>query len=485
MSADIPMKQLDEVTWEIPTSYKKGMRVPARLIVSPMLKKGVEHRVIEQITNVATLPGIQKYAIALPDTHAGYGFPIGGVAAMDIEEGVISPGGIGFDINCGVRLMKTNLTEEEVRPKIKELVEELFRQVPAGVGVKGFVRVNRAQFIEVLENGAQWCLENGYAIEDDIKRIESNGKMPDADASKVSDKAIQRGISQLGTLGSGNHYLEIQVIKPGDVFDQDIANKLGLDIPNQVTLMVHCGSRGFGHQIGTDYLRKFLNVMPKYKLPILDKELASAPIKSKEGEDYYAAMSCAANMAFANRQVIFHRVREVFEKTFHRSAEDMGIELIYDVAHNIAKIEEHTVNGKKKKLLVHRKGATRGFPPNHPEIPKEYQEIGQPVIIGGSMETASYLLVGTQSAMDVTFGSTAHGAGRTMSRSAAKRKVRGDQLQQKLRQQGIYLKGASMPGIAEEAGIAYKDIDEVIKAITKAKISKPIVRFRPMGNIKG
>ncbi|MHA1685554.1 MAG: RtcB family protein, partial [Candidatus Heimdallarchaeaceae archaeon] len=427
----------------------------------------------------------QKYSIALPDTHAGYGFPIGGVAAMDLEEGVISPGGIGFDINCGVRMIKTNLTEEEVRPKIKELIEELFRQVPAGVGVKGFVRLNRSQFIEVLENGAQWCLENGYAIEEDIIHIESNGRISEADTSKVSDKAIQRGISQLGTLGSGNHYLEIQVIRKDDIFDQEIAKKLGLDMPNQVTLMVHCGSRGFGHQIGTDYLRTFLNIMPKYKLPIIDKELASAPIKSREGENYYAAMSCAANMAFANRQVIFHRVREVFEKVFHRSSEDMGLKLIYDVAHNIAKIEEHTVDGKKKKLLVHRKGATRSFPPNHPEIPKEYQEIGQPVIIGGSMETASYLLVGTASAMDITFGSTAHGAGRTMSRSAAKRKVRGDVLQRKLRERGIYLKGASMPGIAEEAGIAYKDIDEVIKAISKAKISKPVVRCRPMGNIKG
>ncbi len=487
---NIPMNKINDFTWEIPTSYKKGMRVPARLILSPALKQGIEQRVVDQITNVATLPGIQKYAIALPDAHAGYGFPIGGVAAMDMEEGVISPGGVGFDINCGVRMLTTTLEERDVKPKIKQLVEQLFRRVPAGVGVKlkhdpKLVNLSRSEFNSVLDNGAQWCLENGYAREEDIKRIESNGNMQTADHNSVSDKAKSRGLNQLGTLGSGNHYLEIQVIKPGDIFDSEIGAKLGIRKPYQVTVMIHCGSRGMGHQVATDYLRTCLTAMKKYNIPVLDQELASVPVKSREGENYYSAMSCASNMAYANRQIITHNVRQVFTEIFNKSEDELGLDLIYDVAHNIAKIEEHNVDGVKKKLMVHRKGATRGFPPNHPEIPQEYQDIGQPIILGGSMETGSYLLTGTQKAMDVSFGSTAHGAGRTMSRSKAKRKIRGDFLQQKMREKGIYVKGASMPGLAEEAGFAYKNIDEVVKALKSAGIGHPIVRVRPIGNVKG
>ncbi|MCE7741502.1 MAG: RtcB family protein [Candidatus Heimdallarchaeota archaeon] len=491
MSNDnIPMKQIDQTTWEIPVTYKKGMRVPARLIVTPALKKGIEHRVIDQITNVATLPGIQKYAIALPDAHAGYGFPIGGVAAMDMEEGVISPGGVGFDINCGVRMLTTTLEERDVRPKIKELIEKLFRKVPAGVGVQlkhdpKLANLSRSEFDSVLENGAQWCQENGYAREADVRRIESQGKMPKANAAKVSDKAKSRGLRQLGTLGSGNHYLEIQVIKPGDIFDPEKGAKFGLTKPYQVTAMIHCGSRGFGHQVATDYLRTCLTAMNKYNIPIQDQELASVPINSQEGEDYFAAMSCASNMAYANRQVITYNVRQVFTEVFQQDEDDLGLDLIYDVAHNIAKIEDHVVDGKKKKLMVHRKGATRGFPPNHPEIPEEYKALGQPVLLGGSMETGSYLLTGTQRAMEVSFGSTAHGAGRTMSRSKAKRQIRGDFLQQKMREKGIYVKGASMPGLAEEAGFAYKDIDEVVNALKISGISHPIARVKPLGNVKG
>ncbi|MHA2357822.1 MAG: RtcB family protein [Candidatus Heimdallarchaeaceae archaeon] len=486
----IPMKQIDKTTWEVPTSFKKGMRVPARLIVSPSLKQGIERRVIDQITNVATLPGIQKYAIALPDAHAGYGFPIGGVAAMDMEEGVISPGGVGFDINCGVRMLTTTLEERDVKPKIKELVEKLFQRVPAGVGVKlthdsRLKSLSRSEFDTILNNGAQWCLENGYAREEDTRRIESQGNMPDADATKVSDKAKSRGINQLGTLGSGNHYLEIQSIKPGDIFDPEIGEKLGITDPYQVTVMIHCGSRGLGHQVASDYLRTCLNAMRNYNIPILDQELASVPIKSREGENYFGAMSAASNMAFANRQIILHNVRKVFTEVFNQDEDELGLDLIYDVAHNIAKIEEHNIDGTKKKLMVHRKGATRGFPPNHPEIPHEYKEIGQPIIIGGSMETSSYLLTGTQKAMDVCFGSTAHGAGRTMSRSKAKRKIRGDFLQQKMRDKGIYVKGASMPGLAEEAGFAYKNIDEVVKALKTSGIGHPVVRVHPLGNVKG
>ncbi len=489
-SNDIPMKQIDQSTWEIPTSYKKGMRVPVRLIVTPELKKGIEYRVIDQITNVATLPGIQKYAIALPDAHAGYGFPIGGVAAMDMEEGVISPGGVGFDINCGVRMLTTTLEERDVRPKIRELVDKLFKYVPAGVGVQlkhdpKLASISRSEFDSVLENGAQWCLENGYAREEDVRRIESQGKMPEANPSKVSDKAKSRGLRQLGTLGSGNHYLEIQVIKPGDLFDPEMGAKFGLNKPYQVTTMIHCGSRGFGHQVATDYLRTCLTAMNKYNLQVLDQELASVPINSKEGEDYFQAMSCASNMAFANRQIITHNVRQVFTEVFQQDEDELGLDLIYDVAHNIAKIEDHVIDGEKRKLMVHRKGATRCFPPNHPEIPKEYKDLGQPVILGGSMETGSYLLTGTQRAMDVSFGSTAHGAGRTMSRSKAKRQIRGDFLQQKMREKGIYVRGASMPGLAEEAGFAYKDVDEVVNALKIAGIGHPVVRVRPLGNVKG
>ena len=489
-SGNIPMKQIDEVTWEIPTSFKKGMRVPARLIVTPALKKGIDSGVIDQITNVATLPGIQKYAIALPDAHRGYGFPIGGVAAMDMEEGVISPGGVGFDINCGVRMLTTTLEEKDVKPKIKELVDKLFNRVPAGVGVKlkhdqYLANISRSEFDNVLDEGAQWCLEKGYARKEDVNRIESQGKMPKANSSKVSDKAKSRGLRQLGTLGSGNHYLEIQVIKPGDIFDKEKGKKLGLIKDYQVTVMIHCGSRGMGHQVATDYLRTCLTAMNKYNLPVLDQELASVPINSKEGQDYFAAMSCASNMAYANRQIITHNVRQVFTEVFNADEDELGLDLIYDVAHNIAKEEEHRIDGEKKKVMVHRKGATRGFPPNHPEIPQEYKEIGQPIILGGSMETGSYLLTGTHKAMDVSFGSTAHGAGRTMSRSKAKRQIRGDFLQQKMREKGIYVKGASMPGLAEEAGFAYKDIDEVVNAIKISGIGHPIVRVKPIGNVKG
>ena len=487
---NIPMNQINETTWEVPISYKKGMRVPARLILTPELKKGIEHRVVDQITNVATLPGIQKYAIALPDAHAGYGFPIGGVAAFDMEEGVISPGGVGFDINCGVRMLTTTLEERDVKPRIKELVEKLFRYVPAGVGVKlthdpKLANISRSEFDLVLENGAQWCLENGYARKEDIPRIESQGKMPHADSSKVSDKAKSRGLRQLGTLGSGNHYLEIQVIKPGDLFDEEKGAKFGLNKPYQVTAMIHCGSRGLGHQVASDYLRTCLTAMSKYNIPVLDQELASVPINSSEGQDYLAAMSCASNMAYANRQIITHNVRQVFTDIFQQDEDVLGLDLIYDVAHNIAKIEDHKVDDETKKLMVHRKGATRGFPPNHPEIPEEYKDLGQPVILGGSMETGSYLLTGTEKAMEVSFGSTAHGAGRTMSRSKAKRQVRGDVLQQQMRQKGIYVKGASMPGLAEEAGIAYKDINEVVNALELSGISHPIVRVKPIGNVKG
>ncbi len=384
-----------------------------------------------------------------------------------------------------MRLITTNLTVDEVKPRIHELVDELYKAVPAGVGCKGFVKVSKEEFKEVMKDGAQWCLKKGYAWESDIENIESHGKIPQADPSKVSDKAVKRGFDQLGTLGSGNHYLEIQVVNEKNIFDKNAAKVMGITKPGQIVIMVHCGSRGFGHQIGTDYLKVFLDVMPKYGIEILDKELACAPFNSPEGQDYYKAMACAANMAFANRQVITHQIRKVFSQVFGRSAEEMEMNLVYDVAHNIAKLEKHLVNGNMKELLVHRKGATRAFGPSRAaELPKKYAKIGQPVILGGSMETGSYLLLGTDGA-DETFASTAHGAGRTMSRAQAKREIRGDALQKDMEKRGIYVHSVSMSGLAEEAGKAYKDIDAVVDTLQKAGITRPVVALKPIGNVKG
>ncbi len=384
-----------------------------------------------------------------------------------------------------MRLITTNLTVDQVKPHIHKLVDELYKAVPAGVGCKGFVRVTKEQFKDVMRDGAQWCVQNGYAWPEDIEHIEDRGKISQANPDKVSDKAIKRGFDQLGTLGSGNHYLEIQEVREGNIFDKDAARIMGITAPGQIVIMVHCGSRGMGHQIGTDYLRLFLEVMPKYGIEILDKELACAPFSSKEGKDYYAAMACAANMAFANRQVITHRIREVFSKIFGKSAQELGINLVYDVAHNIAKMEKHVVDGKEKMLLVHRKGSTRAFGPSRGvDLPADYRHIGQPVIIGGSMETGSYLLLGTDEA-DETFSSTAHGAGRTMSRAAAKKLVRGDVLQKEMEKKGIYVHGVTMAGLAEEAGRAYKDINMVVDSLAQAGITKPVVALKPIGNVKG
>ncbi len=479
-------KKIDEVTLEIPVTYKKGMRIPARIIENKELIDAMDNGVFNQISNVATLPGIQKYAYCMPDGHWGYGFPIGGVAAFDPKQGgVISPGGIGFDINCGMRLMTTNLTVEEVRPRIRELVDALYQAVPAGVGCKGFVKISKEEFKEVMRDGAQWCLKKGYATKEDIEHIEDQGKIPGADPSKVSDKAIKRGLDQLGTLGSGNHYLEIQEVRKGNIYDQNAAKAMGITGPGQIVVMVHCGSRGMGHQVGTDYLRLFLEVMPKYGIEIIDKELACAPFNSPEGQDYYKAMACAANMAFANRQVITYQIRKVFERVLGRSSEEMGIKLVYDVAHNIAKMEKYVIDGVEKEVLVHRKGSTRAFGPcHHEDLPKDYKKIGQPVILGGSMETGSYLLVGTDSA-DETFASTAHGAGRTMSRAQAKRDVRGEQLQKDMEKRGIYVHGVTMAGLAEEAGRAYKDIELVVDSLEAAGITKRVVALKPIGNVKG
>src|SRR5881396_1260078 len=480
------LQKISDTVWELPSTYKESMRVPARIIATEKLVREMDDAVCDQVANVATLPGITSYAFCMPDGHFGYGFPIGGVAAMDVEEGgVISPGGIGFDINCGMRLVTTNLTHDDVKPHLKRIVDLLFERVPAGVGGHGFLKLSRDDFRDLVEQGARWCIEHDYGWTEDLELTEENGCVSGADASKISERAIDRGYNQVGTLGSGNHYLEVQVARPEDVRDKELATKLGITIPNQIVVMFHCGSRGFGHQVATDYLQTFLKVMePKYGIKILDRELACAPFESPEGRDYFAAMKCGLNMSFANRQVILHRIREVFSEVFGRSAEDLGMRMIYDVSHNTAKLEKHTVDGREKTLLLHRKGATRAFGPGHHEVTAPYRDIGQPVIIGGSMETGSYLLVGTSSG-DQTFFSTAHGSGRTMSRTKARKLWHGKQLQRDLEARGIYVRSTSWAGLAEEAGGAYKDIDEVIAATELAGISKPVVRFTPIGNVKG
>lgn len=477
--------KISDTIWEIPTSYKEGMRVPSRIFATEKLLREMDDGVIEQVTNVATLPGILNYAYCMPDGHWGYGFPIGGVAAMDVRSGVISPGGIGFDVNCGMRLVLTNLSFEQVQPRLRDLVDGLFQRVPAGVGSTGFVKLSQAEFRRVVELGARWCLQKGYGWQEDLERTEENGCIAGADSSKVSNKAVERGFKQIGTLGSGNHYLEIQVAKPENIFDRQLAEAFGITRPNQVAVMFHCGSRGFGHQVATDYLQLFLKVMEKkYGIKILDRELACAPFHSKEGQDYFAAMKCAINMSFANRQVILHRVREVFSDVFHKDPEELGMHQVYDVAHNTAKIEKHSVGGRMRDVLVHRKGATRAFGPGNPELPEIYRKSGQPVILGGSMETGSYLLAGVEGGSE-SFYSTAHGSGRTMSRRQAKKRFQGKKLQQEMEQRGIYVRTTSFSGLAEEAGPAYKNIDDVVAATEEAGISKRVVRFVPIGNVKG
>jgi tRNA-splicing ligase RtcB len=478
-------RKIDDYIWEIGTDYKQGMLVPARMFASEGLLNQMDNTVFDQITNVATLPGIVKYAYCMPDGHSGYGFPIGGVAAMDINDnGVISPGGIGFDINCGMRLIRTDLTIKDVSPHLKELVDKLFGKVPAGVGSKGFVKLDAGTFRKVIEDGAPWCVENGYGWKDDLDATELGGRDDGADEKTVSDKAVERGKGQIGTLGSGNHYLEIQHVREENIFDKALAKKWGL-FPDQIVIMFHCGSRGFGHQVATDYLNQFLSIMEsKYKIKILDRELACAPFNSPEGQAYFKAMKCAMNMSFANRQTIVHRVREVFSEVFKTDAEKLGMRQVYDVSHNRASVEKHNVDGTMKELVVHRKGATAAYGPGREELSPRFRDDGQPVIIGGSMETGSYLLSGVSTGASTWF-TTAHGSGRTMSRTRAKQLFRGDQLQKDMESRGIYVKTTSYAGLAEEAGAAYKNIDDVIEATHQAGISNKVAKLVPIGNVKG
>jgi tRNA-splicing ligase RtcB len=481
LNTNMHVTHVSDEVWEIGPSEKAGMLVPARIYATPALLEAMDAGVFEQVTNVACLPGIRRYALCMPDGHWGYGFPIGGVAAFDVNSGIISPGGVGYDVNCGMRLIRTDLTLDEVRPQLDRLMAELFRTVPAGVGASGFVRLDRASFEAVMVNGARWCIEQGFGWHRDLECIEEGGRIAGADPSKVSERAVSRGINQLGTLGSGNHYLEVQVVGPDQVLNPDLAAAWGITGQDQVVVMVHCGSRGFGHQVASDYLQVFEKAMRRYGITVKDQQLACAPFRSVEGQDYFAAMNCAANAAFANRQVITHRVREAFAAVFEKSAEEMGMDLVYDVAHNIAKVERYP----EGELVVHRKGATRALGPGSPDLTARYRATGQPVICGGSMETGSYLLVGTDIAMRDTFASTMHGAGRTMSRAQAKKSIRGEYLKQQMKEHGILVRAVSMAGLAEEAGFAYKNISDVVESVDRAGIAKTVAELRPIGNIKG
>ncbi len=478
------LEKVDDYRWRIPKSYKAGMRVPGLIYADEdMLKHILEEQVLEQVANVAFLPGIVGHSLAMPDIHWGYGFPIGGVAAMRMEDGVVSPGGVGFDINCGVRLLRTNLTQKEVSPKIKELIDALYENVPSGLGSKGKIRLRPGEINEVLVKGSRWAVEKGYGRPEDLETTEEGGEMADADPARVSSRAKERGIPQLGTLGSGNHFLEVAVVD--HIYETDIAKVMGIDQLGQVMLLIHCGSRGLGHQVAGDYIKEMVRAMTKYGIELPDRQLACSPISSDEGQAYLSAMRCAANYAWANRQCITHWVREAFCRVLGIGEEDAGLELIYDVAHNIAKIEEHTTGGQKQTLCVHRKGATRAFPAGHPDIPKKYSRIGQPILIPGDMGRVSYVLVGTEQAMRETFGSTCHGAGRVQSRAAAKRHLKGRDVLKALELQGITVRTGSLSGLAEEASEAYKDVTSVVGVTHNAGISRIVARTKPIGVIKG
>ncbi len=439
---------------------------------------------LRQVVNVASLPGILGRSMAMPDIHWGYGFPIGGVAATDYQDGVISPGGVGYDINCGVRLVRTDLLVDDVQPHLKELVDTLFNFVPSGLDSKGLKSVSIPQLDKVLETGAGWIVEQGMGWDSDLDHTEENGCMKEADSHVVSHDAKKRGHTRLGSLGAGNHFVEVQVVD--EIFEQDNAKTLGISEKGQVVVMIHTGSRSLGHQVCTDYLRVMERGVRDYGITIPDRQLACVPVQSKEGQKYLQAMAAAANFAWANRQTIMHQVRKAFGKVFHTPAEDMGMELVYDVAHNIAKVEEHTIDGQRRKVVVHRKGATRAFGPERSEVPRDYRSMGQPVLVPGDMGSTSYLLVGTDKAMEETFGSTCHGPGRMMSRKQAVRTYLEANIPEKLfREQGIYVRAKSKRVAAEEAPGAYKDISDVVDVTHGAGISRKIARMRPLGVVKG
>ena len=481
--SDVIPKKIGDNQYQIDADSNSGMKVPVRIYADePLLQKMLSDRTIMQARNVASIPGIVGQSIVLPDGHEGYGFPVGGVAAMDAEEGMISPGGVGYDINCGVRLLRSNLTEQTVRSKLKELVTDLFSSIPSGVGSKGAVKLSHSELDEVLVNGVNWAIDHGYGSSDDSDVCEENGQIQNADPNKVSDKARKRGAPQLGSLGSGNHFLEVQ--KVAEVHDEEAANRMGLK-EGTITILVHCGSRGFGHQVCSDYLRVAEQAMAKYDINLPDRELACVPNNSEEGESYRKAMFSALNFAWSNRQMLTHWTRKSFERVFNETESDLEMKLVYDVSHNIAKVEKHKVDGKERKVVVHRKGATRAFPANRNEIPSRYRDLGQPVLVPGSMGTASWVLLGQPNSMDLSFGSTAHGAGRTMSRSKARRNYTEENVKKSLNDKGIFIKALTRDGVVEETPQAYKDVDAVVNVSHNLGIATKVAKLVPIGVIKG
>ncbi len=479
-----PLEQIDECVWRIPTSYKPGMRVEGRIFAEERLIDQVRaDQAPEQVANVAFLPGIQEASLAMPDIHWGYGFCIGGVCATDPEEGgVISPGGVGYDINCGVRLVRTDLMREDVQPRIQELVNLLFKRIPAGVGTGGPYRFNRHELRRILAEGVRFLHQKGWATDSDLECTEESGCMAGADPDAVSQKAMERGEDQCGTLGSGNHFLEVQAVE--EVLDPEVANALGLR-EGGICVMIHSGSRGLGYQVCDDALREFRNTPEKYGISLPDRQLACAPVRSPEGQKYLAAMRAAANYAWANRQLLMWQTREAFEEFFGRPWQELRMNLVYDVAHNIAKIEKHQVGGKQKTVCVHRKGATRAFPPGHPDIAARYRAVGQPVIIPGDMGRSSWVLVGQPGSMEKAFGTACHGAGRVMSRNEAIRQAKGRRIDAELAELGIIAKARSRTGLAEEQPAAYKDVSVVVDVVERAGLAKKVARLRPLGVVKG
>ncbi|HEX5457811.1 MAG TPA: RtcB family protein [Candidatus Nitrosotalea sp.] len=483
MSSLIP-KKIREMEYRIEADPSKGMKVPVTIYADEkLLQKMLTDRTIQQAVNVSTIPGVLKHVVVLPDGHEGYGFPVGGVAAMDAENGMISPGGVGYDINCGVRLIKTNLTEKDVRPRLKDLVTELFTSIPSGVGSKGAVRLTSSDLDEVLVKGVQWAVDHGYGSKDDADVCEENGQIKNADPGKISPTARKRGAPQLGSLGSGNHFLEVQRVD--QIHDKEAAKKMGIFNEGQITVLIHCGSRGFGHQVCSDYLRVSEQALSKYNINLVDRELACVPNSSEEGESYRKAMFAALNYAWSNRQMITHWTRKAFERIFKQTESDLDMKLIYDVAHNIAKVEKHKIDGELRSVVVHRKGATRAFPQGRDEVPRKYRDIGQPVFIPGSMGTGSWILLGKPGSMDLSFGSTAHGAGRMMSRSAARRNFTEGQVQKSLGDKGIFIKALTREGVVEETPEAYKDVDAVANVSHELGIATKVAKLVPIGVIKG
>jgi len=480
----IPTKKLDKYIWEIPATFNPNMRVPGRIYADEeLLEKMKIDRTLIQCVNVAQLPGILKYSITLPDGHQGYGFPIGGVAAFDVDKGIVTPGGVGYDINCGVLLLRTDLTHNDIKPHLQELINRIFEAVPSGVGRGGLLRTSTSELDRAVVEGVEWAIKKGFGWAEDNKHIEDEGCMENANPDKVSIKAKQRAASQLGTLGAGNHFLEIARV--AEIYDDQTAKTFGITDVNQIVVWIHTGSRGYGHQIASDYIRVMDHAMGKYNIRVSDRELGCAPISSREGEDYLEAMACAMNYGFLNRHIIMHRIREAFEKSLGKSADTMGMRLVYGMTHNTAKFEEHTVDGKRLKTLVHRKGASRAFGPGRKEIPEDYRAIGQPVLLVGTMGTASYLLVGTEKGEEISFASTAHGAGRMLSRAGAKRKFNVNEVINELRRRGIILKAASREGVEEEVPESYKDINKVAKVSDEVGIGKKVMMSRPLAVTKG